>query len=94
LAGLGVSQVLPPGTLGAETVAQHGYVLGTDEGEHLVHFRDQGEILIKAGAATGSDHLAMGTQQVTVGAGIPVHRHLEKDESFYVLGRQWNIDFE
>jgi len=39
------------GTLGAETAAQHGYALGADEEEHLVHFRDQGEILIKAGAA-------------------------------------------
>jgi integrase len=26
-----------------------------------------------------------GTQQVTVGAGIPIHRHLKMDEAFYVL---------
>jgi oxalate decarboxylase/phosphoglucose isomerase-like protein (cupin superfamily) len=26
-----------------------------------------------------------GTQQVMVGAGIPIHRHLQMDEAFYVL---------
>lgn len=85
LAGLGISQVLPPGILSAETAAQHGYVLGADEGEQLVHFRDQGKIFIKIGSATGSEHLAVGTQQVMAGTGIPVHRHLEMDEAFYVL---------
>lgn len=62
-----------------------GYVLGVSEGEHLIHFRDHGNIFIKAGAATGSDNLALGTQQVTLGAGIPVHRHLRMNEAFYVL---------
>jgi gentisate 1,2-dioxygenase len=27
----------------------------------------------------------LGTQQVPVGAGIPIHRHLQMDEAFYVL---------
>jgi mannose-6-phosphate isomerase-like protein (cupin superfamily) len=55
-------------------------------GEHLVHFRNPGHIFIKAGAATGSPNLAFGTQQVPAGAGgIPVHRHFEMDEAFYVL---------
>jgi mannose-6-phosphate isomerase-like protein (cupin superfamily) len=62
-----------------------GYVLGPSGGEHLIHFRDHGNIFIKAGAASGSRHLALGTQQVTLGAGIPVHRHLQSDEAFYVL---------
>lgn len=62
-----------------------GYVLAPSEGEHLIHFRDHGSIYIKAGVANGSDNLALGTQQVTCGAGIPVHRHLSMDESFYVL---------
>ena len=55
------------------------------EGERLVHFRDGGDIVIKAGVATGSSELAVGTQQVTVGAGIPMHRHFRMDEVFYVL---------
>ena len=58
-----------------------GYVLGPDEGEHLVHFRNPGRIFIKA----SSGNLALGTQQVPVGAGIPVHRHFRTDEAFYVL---------
>ena len=83
LGALGISQVLPQGT--TQAAASQGYVLGATEGEHLVHFRDHGNIFIKAGAATGSNNLGLGTQQVTVGAGIPVHRHLQMDEAFYVL---------
>ena len=67
------------------TAAAQGYVLSTTEGEHLIHFRDHGNIFIKAGSATGSDNLALGTQQVMVGTGIPIHRHFHMDEAFYVL---------
>jgi quercetin dioxygenase-like cupin family protein len=77
--------MLPPGILAAETGAQQGYVMGADGGEQLVHFRDQGKIFIKIGSATGSEHLAVGTQQVMAGTGIPVHRHFEMDEAFYVM---------
>jgi quercetin dioxygenase-like cupin family protein len=69
----------------AQTAAPQGYVLGATEGEHLVHWRDAGNICIKIGPATGSDNLALGTQQVPVGAGIPIHRHFRMDEAFYVL---------
>lgn len=62
-----------------------GYVLAGNEGEHLVHFRDHGDIFIKAGGARGSEDLALGTQQVTLGTGIPIHRHPRSEESFYVL---------
>ena len=62
-----------------------GYVLGAGEGEQLVHFRDGGNIFIKAGPATGFDNFAMGTQQLPAGGGIPVHRHFRMDEAFYVL---------
>jgi quercetin dioxygenase-like cupin family protein len=85
LGGLGMSQVLPQGIIGAEAAARQGYALGAAEGEHLVHFRDQGSIFIKVGSATGSDHLALGTQQVKVGTGIPIHRHFQMDEAFYVM---------
>ena len=69
----------------AQTAAPHGYVLGATEGEHLIHFRDGGNVFINVGPATGSGNLALGTQQVPVGAGIPIHRHLRVDEAFYVL---------
>lgn len=84
LSGLGVSQALAQELPKAES-APHRYVLASSEGEHLIHFRDRGNIFIKLGSATGSDNLALGTQQVTVGAGIPIHRHLHMDEAFYVL---------
>ena len=69
----------------AQTAAPQGYVLGAPGGEHLVHWRDAGNIFIKIGPATGSSNLALGTQQVPVGAGIPMHRHFQMDEAFYVL---------
>ena len=68
-----------------QATAPQGYVLGATEGEHLVHFRDSGKIFIKVGSAACSDNLALGTQQVPIGAGIPIHRHLRMDEAFYVL---------
>ena len=67
------------------TAAAQGFVLSATEGEHLVHFRDHGNIFIKVGSATGSDNLALGTQQVMVGTGIPIHRHFHMDEAFSVL---------
>jgi quercetin dioxygenase-like cupin family protein len=80
---LAMRQMLPKRTTEAQAAGQ-GYVLGATEGEHLVHFRDRGKILIKVGS-TASDNLALGTQQVMVGTGIPIHRHLQMDEAFYVL---------
>ena len=68
-----------------QSTAPRGYVLGAGEGEHLTHFADGGDIFIRVGPATGSTNFALGTQQVRVGGGIPVHRHWEKDEAFYVL---------
>ena len=85
LGGLGISQVLPLGIVAAQAAARQGYVLGATEGEHLIHFRDHGNIFIKVGSAIGSDNLAMLTQQVMVGTGIPVHRHFHMDEALYVL---------
>lgn len=85
LGGFGVTQILPQGAAAAQAATRQGYVLGAAEGEHLVHFRDHGNIFISVGSTTGSDNLALGTQQVTLGAGIPIHRHFQMDEAFYVL---------
>jgi quercetin dioxygenase-like cupin family protein len=85
MGGLGISRMLPHSTVDGQAAAGKGYVLGATEGEHLVHFRDGGDIFIKAGSATGSENLALGTQQVRVGTGIPIHRHFTMDEAFYVL---------
>ena len=84
LGALGMSQLLTGGNAEAQP-AREGYVLNATEGEHLIHFRDHGNIFIKIGSATGSDSLALGTQQVMIGTGIPVHRHFQMDEGFYVL---------
>jgi quercetin dioxygenase-like cupin family protein len=64
---------------------QQGYVLGAGEGEHLIHFRDAGSIFIKVDPVKGSNNLALGTQQLPIGSGIPVHRHFHMDEAFYFL---------
>lgn len=62
-----------------------GYVLGAGEGEHLIHFRDAGNIFIKTDPIKGANNFALGTQQLPKGSGIPVHRHFHMDEAFYVL---------
>ena len=64
-------------------MSAQGYVLGPNEGEHLI--RNAGSIFIKVGPARGSDSLALGTQQVPVGVGIRVHQHHEADEVLFVL---------
>jgi len=83
--GLGISQMLLNGISEGQAAVQSGSVLGPTEGEHLIHFRDRGNIFIKLWSSTGSGSLAMGTQQVMTGTGIPVHRHFKMDEAFYVL---------
>jgi mannose-6-phosphate isomerase-like protein (cupin superfamily) len=85
LGGLGLGSLLPSDIAAGQSGARPAYVLGPDGGDHLVHFRDGGNIFIKLGAATGSTDLAMGTQQVMTGTGIPTHRHLNMDEAFEVL---------
>jgi quercetin dioxygenase-like cupin family protein len=85
LAAVGLGPAMLPTSVSAQVTAPTGYVLGPAGGEHLVHFRNPGNIFIMAGATTGSPNLAFGTQQVPVGAGIPVHRHLQMDEAFFVL---------
>ena len=68
-----------------QSTAPQGYVLDAGEGERLAHFADAGELFIWVGPASGSASFALGTQQVRVGGGIPIHRHLQMDEAFYVL---------
>jgi quercetin dioxygenase-like cupin family protein len=85
LGSLGIGGVLPQGNLEAQGPARQGYLLGAAEGEHLIHFRDHGDIFVKASSATGSEDFAMGTQQVKVGTGIPIHRHFQMDEAFSIL---------
>jgi quercetin dioxygenase-like cupin family protein len=84
LAGVGAGHVLLGRAPGARAAAPSGYVLGADEGEHLV--QRGGNIFIKADPTRGSAGLAMGTQQILPGVGIPIHRHFEMDEAFYVIG--------
>ena len=85
LGGLGIIPFLPQAIVAGQGSAENGYVLGSGEGEHLIHFRDAGSIVIKLGIATGSRDLAVGTQQVKLGTGIPIHRHFKMDEAFYIL---------
>ncbi len=82
-AGFAIGYALLPGKARAQTAAPRGYVLGPSEGEHLI--QRGGNIFIKADPTKGSNGLAMGTQQVLAGVGIPVHRHFEMDEVFYVI---------
>jgi quercetin dioxygenase-like cupin family protein len=82
-AGLAVGRALSATTAFAEPTAPEGYVLGPTDGEHLI--QRGGNIFIKLDPTRGSNGLAMGTQQILVGVGIPIHRHFEMDEAFYVI---------
>jgi len=82
-AGAAAGGTLQSAAAQAEGAAAKGYVLGPNEGEHLI--QRGGNIFIKADPKTGSSRLAMGTQQILVNVGIPVHRHFEMDETFYVI---------
>ena len=84
-ATLGIGDLLLPGRVSAQAAAPQGYVLPAAGGEHLIHFRDSGDIFIKVDPVMGSENFAMGTQQLPAGGGIPIHRHLKMDEAFYVL---------
>ncbi len=64
-------------------IVPQGYVLGPRKGEHLV--LRGGDIFINADPSRGFNGLAMGTQQVPIGVGIPIHRHFEMDEAFCVV---------
>ena len=83
LAGMGITHALGQEHAVAEAAVPQGYVLGPDQGEHLV--LRGGNIFIKAGPTEGAKSLAMGTQQILPGVGIPIHRHFQMDEAFYVL---------
>jgi quercetin dioxygenase-like cupin family protein len=85
LGGFSISHLLSKGMATAQATTPQGPVVDANEGEHLVHFRDHGNIFIKVSPASGSNRLALGTQQVTLGAGIPIHRHFQMDEVFLVL---------
>lgn len=85
LAGLGIGHAMLQSAREVQAAPSQGYVLGPNGGEHLVHFRNPGNIFINVSPAKGSDNLAFGTQQVPVGAGIPIHRHFQMDEAFYIL---------
>jgi quercetin dioxygenase-like cupin family protein len=84
LASVGEAHALLPQANGARAAPPAGYVLRADEGEHLI--LRGGNIFIKADPTRGSPGLAMGTQQILPGVGIPIHRHFRMDESFYVIG--------
>jgi quercetin dioxygenase-like cupin family protein len=84
-ATFGIGDILLGGGAPAQAAAPKGYVLAAAGGEHLIHFRDAGDIFIKADPVMGSENFGMGTQQLPAGGGIPIHRHLKMDEAFYVL---------
>jgi quercetin dioxygenase-like cupin family protein len=82
--GVGVHMLMSRMSSGGAATHGEGLVLTPQGGEHLIHFRDGGNIFIKFGSATGSENIAMGTQEVKSGSGIPVHRHPHMDEAFHI----------
>jgi quercetin dioxygenase-like cupin family protein len=94
LGAAGIGYHLTHGMAEAGALHSHGFTLGSGGGQHLIHFRDKGDVVIKVGSSTGSDNIAMGTQQVKQGTGIPIHRHPQTEETFYVLGGSGVVTFD
>jgi quercetin dioxygenase-like cupin family protein len=51
--------------------------------EHLI--LRGGDIFINLDPSNGANAFATGTQKIPVGIGIPIHRHFDMDEAFYVI---------
>lgn len=60
-----------------------GCVLEADDGEHM--FQRSGEVVVKIDPTRGSNDLALGTQRMPLGIGVPRHVHAYWDEFIYVL---------
>jgi len=83
IAALGAGQALLQRHADAQAAAPGGYVLGPDDGEALK--RGPTSIRVKADPTRGSSSMAVGTQLLPKGAGIPVHEHEGMDEVLYIL---------
>ncbi len=73
-------KVSPTATAPGE--ARGGYVLAAGEGE--VIRRKGNTVVVKADPKTGSPAMAMGTQSLDPGVGIPLHVHEHEDEVLFV----------
>lgn len=80
--GIGITAVMLQNQTLAQHAEAHGYVLSANEGEHLI--RGGGNLFIKVDPSRGSEGVTLGTQQVPPGGRVPVHRHAQIDEVFYV----------
>jgi quercetin dioxygenase-like cupin family protein len=81
--GFGIGPAMLQNKVEAQRAEAQGYVLSATEGEHLI--RGGGNLFIKVDPSRGSNNVALGTQQVPVGGRIPIHRHAQMDELFYVV---------
>ncbi len=78
----GASLLLWTALDGAPQPASNGYVLGPDEGE-VLRVRNT-KVIVKVDPRTGSRSMAAGTQDLGLGAGIPLHKHDNADEILVV----------
>ena len=60
------------------------YVLGIDEGEHLLLGQRRAPFWIKASRETGSHRLTAAMERIRPGDAIPVHRHKDADELIFL----------
>lgn len=68
----------------AQQGARSGYVLAAGEGEVIK--RKGNTVTVKVDPKTGSPGMAVGTQALDAGVGIPVHMHEHEDEVLFING--------
>ena len=71
-------------SLESDEKSRQGYVLSPEEGEVLMRHSKRGTIKIKVSPKTGSQGLAMGTQNLAPGSKIPFHVHNTADEVLFI----------
>jgi quercetin dioxygenase-like cupin family protein len=75
-------EVKAPLPAAAPDAARGGYVLAAGEGE--VIRRKGNTVTVKVDPKTGSPGMAMGTQALEPGVGIPIHMHEHADEVLFI----------
>ena len=82
--GIGMSHMLPPMFAGQGAIRE-GSVLARAKANTSFIFATREMSSSNSVPPPAPDSLALGTQQVMAGTGIPIHRHLKMEEAFFVL---------
>ena len=79
---LGFTFISFPKSVFANYFSKKGIVKNVDEGE-TYFVRENTPITIKISKKNGIDSVSICTEEIPLGGGIPIHKHLKNDEIFF-----------